>query len=67
MTIAGPFSDGINEPYAATLKRAWVKRYGAFDLRGNKYVLRALERIRKEETTLGMELRKLERHGFRLW
>ena len=60
-------SDGVNDPRASRLKRAFMRRFGRFDAGGVRYVQAALKRIDKEVTTMDMEVRKLERHGFRLW
>jgi len=60
-------SDGVNDPRASRLKRAFMGRFGRFDASGVRYVKAALKRIEKEVTTMDMEIRKLERHGFRLY
>ena len=60
-------SDGVNDPRATRLKRAYQRRFGRFDAGGVRYVQAALKRIEKEVTTMDMEVRKLEKYGVRLW
>ncbi len=65
--MRGVMSDGVNDPRATRLKRAYQCRFGRFDAGGISYVQAALKRIDKEISTMDMEVRKLERHGLRLW
>ena len=65
--MRGIMSDGVNDPRASRLKRAFQRRFGRFDAGGIRYVQAALKRIDKEVSTMDMEVRKLERHGYRLY
>ena len=65
--MRGVMSDGVNDPRATRLKRAYQRRFGRFDAGGVRYVQAALKRIEKEVTTMDMEVRKLEKYGVRLW
>ena len=53
-------SDGINDPIVSALARAWrdiLER--PIDLSARKWILKARERIERGETTLDMEVRRL--------
>ena len=53
-------SDGINDPVVSALARAWrdiLER--PIDLSARKWILKAKERIERGETTMDMELRRL--------
>ena len=66
--MIGGFGDGINDAAAATLKRAYERRYKRYvDDRACRWISAALKRIERKETTLEIEVRKFERSGFRLW
>jgi len=48
------------------LKSAYVRRWGRLDGRGERMILAALERLKRDETTIEMELRRIG-GGFRLY
>ena len=53
-------SDGINDPVVSALARAWrdiLER--PIDLSARKWILKARERIERGETTMDMEVRRL--------
>ena len=53
-------SDGINDPVVSALARAWrdiLER--PIDLSARKWILKAKERIERGETTMDMEVRRL--------
>ena len=65
--MRGVFSDGVNDPRAAALKRAYL-RNGSTNLNAcTKAVRAALERIDGSVTTYEMELKKMSRRGIRIW
>ena len=53
-------SDGVNDPVVSALARAWrdiLER--PIDLSARKWILKARERIERGETTIDMEVRRL--------
>ena len=53
-------SDGVNDPVVSALARAWrdiLER--PIDLSARKWILKARERIERGETTMDMEVRRL--------
>lgn len=66
--MLGPFGDGINGVNAATLKRAYERHYKRHvDDRACRWINGALKRLERKETTLEQEVRKIQRHGYRVW
>ena len=56
----------INPPHVMALMNAYARRYRKFDARGAEYVRRAAKRIENEETTVEMEIKKMN-NQFRVW
>jgi len=53
---------GVNSPEVAALLRAWKQRYGHLTPHGERWIVRALERVQRQETTMSRELERLRRH-----
>lgn len=60
------FVDGVNSELVSALKWAWCSGGRRFDARGEIWVRGAVERIERNESTPGREIRKAERR-LRLW
>lgn len=59
-------TDGINDARTCALIRAWQRRRGKVDGRTEQAVRDAIARIDRQETTLEMEVQRIERRP-KLW
>lgn len=61
--------DGVNDAMTSALKRAFESVLGReVDLSGRRWILSACERIKRGETTMDMEVRRLQnRKRLSIW
>ena len=54
----------INDPRISALMRAWRRRDGRLTPYAERWIQRAHERMERHETTIEMELRRINRQWF---